>query len=55
MLLTYVLVLANRHSLLGDAANGAIFRVVATVSVAGVAVLSATVLVTTVLGYLGLA
>jgi len=55
VLLTYVLVLANRHSLLGDAANGAIFRVVATVSVAGVAVLSATVLVTTVLGYLGLA
>lgn len=55
VLLTYVLVLANRHSLLGDAANGRIFRVVATVSVAGVAVLSATVLVTTVLGYLGLA
>jgi len=55
VLLTYVLVLANRHSLLGDAANGRIFRVVATISVAGVAVLSATVLVTTVLGYLGLA
>ncbi len=58
VLLTYVLVLANRHSLLGDAANGRIFRVVATISVAGVAgvaVLSATVLVTTVLGYLWLA
>ena len=55
VLLTYVLVLANRHSLLGDAANGRIFRVVATLSVAGVAVLSATVLVTTVLGYLWLA
>lgn len=54
ILLTYVLVLANRRSVLGDAANSRTFRVVATVSVAGVAVLSATVLVQFIIGALGL-
>jgi NRAMP (natural resistance-associated macrophage protein)-like metal ion transporter len=53
ILLTYVLVLANRRSVLGDAANGPVFRVVATISVASVAVLSATVLVQFGLGVLG--
>jgi len=52
ILLTYVLILANRASVLGEAANGRKFRVVATVSVATVAVLSATVLVQSVLGAL---
>jgi len=55
ILLTYVLVLANRRSVLGDAANGRTFRVVATVSVVGVAVLSFTVLAQFVAGALGLA
>lgn len=55
ILLTYVLVLANRRSVLGDAANGRTFRVVATVSVVGVAVLSFTVLGQFVAGALGLA
>ena len=55
VLLTYVLVLANRASILGDAANGRAFKIVATISVAAVAVLSATVLVQTILGGLGVA
>jgi Mn2+/Fe2+ NRAMP family transporter len=54
ILLTYVLLLANRRSVLGDAANGRTFRIVATVSVIGVAILSATVLVQTVLSAIGL-
>ncbi|MDQ6837542.1 MAG: divalent metal cation transporter [Actinomycetota bacterium] len=53
ILLTYVLIMANRHSVLGDAANGRIFRIVATISVAAVAVLSATVLVQSLLGAFG--
>jgi Mn2+/Fe2+ NRAMP family transporter len=52
VLLTYVLILANRRSVLGAAANKPVFRAVATVSVAVVAVLSATVLVQTVAGWL---
>jgi NRAMP (natural resistance-associated macrophage protein)-like metal ion transporter len=54
ILLTYVLILANRRSVLGDAANGPLFRVVATVSVAVVAVLSLIVLGQAVLSGLGL-
>jgi Mn2+/Fe2+ NRAMP family transporter len=52
VLLTYVLILANRRSVLGAAANGRVFRAVATVCVSVVAVLSATVLVETVSGWL---
>lgn len=55
VLLVYVLLLANRASVLGAAANGALFRIVATISVAAIAVLSATVLVETVLGWFGVA
>lgn len=55
ILLTYVLILANRTSVLGGAANGRALKIVATVSVVAVAVLSATVLVQSVLGGLGLA
>jgi NRAMP (natural resistance-associated macrophage protein)-like metal ion transporter len=50
ILLTYVLVLANRTSVLGGAANGRKFKIVATISVAVVAVLSLTVLVQSILG-----
>jgi Mn2+/Fe2+ NRAMP family transporter len=53
ILLTYVLILANRSSVLGAAANGRTFRVVATISVAAVAVLSATVVGETLLGFAG--
>jgi Mn2+/Fe2+ NRAMP family transporter len=52
VLLTYILILANRRSVLGDAANRPVFRVVATVSVAVVGVLSLVVLAQTVAGWL---
>ena len=52
VLLTYILILANRKSVLGKAANGPVFRAVATVCVAGVSILSAVVLVQTVAGWL---
>ena len=54
VLLVYVLVLANRRSLLGDAANGRVFRVVSTVCVALTAMMAASVLGLTVGGWLGL-
>lgn len=55
ILLTYILILAGRRSLLGTAANGPVFRTVATVSVAVIAVMAAAVLALTVVGWLGLA
>jgi Mn2+/Fe2+ NRAMP family transporter len=51
ILLTYILILANRRSVLGNAANGPVFRAVATVCVAAVGALSALVLVQTVAGW----
>jgi Mn2+/Fe2+ NRAMP family transporter len=51
VLLTYILILANRRSVLGNAANGPVFRAVATACVAVVAVLSSVVLVETVSGW----
>jgi Mn2+/Fe2+ NRAMP family transporter len=50
MLLVYVLILANRSSVLGRAKNGPIFKTVATVCVAVVGALSFVVLVETVFG-----
>ena len=50
LLLTYVLILANRRRVLGDAVNGRIFKVVATVCVAIVGLLSFVVLVQTLVG-----
>jgi len=50
MLLTSVLILANRKRVLGTAVNGRIFRVVATLCMAVVGVLSFVVLVQTVAG-----
>jgi Mn2+/Fe2+ NRAMP family transporter len=52
VLLTYILILANRRSVLGDAANGRGFRVVATVCVVVVGALSAVVLIQTVARWL---
>jgi Mn2+/Fe2+ NRAMP family transporter len=52
VLLTYILILANRRSVLGAAANGPVFKAVATVCVAVVGILSALVLVQTVAGWL---
>ncbi|HEY3608589.1 MAG TPA: divalent metal cation transporter [Pseudonocardiaceae bacterium] len=53
ILLTYVLVLANRRTLLGAAANGPVFRAVATACVAIIAVMAAAVLALTVAGWFG--
>jgi Mn2+/Fe2+ NRAMP family transporter len=50
MLLTYVLILANRSTVLGKAKNGPVFKTVATVCVVVVGVLSFVVLVETVFG-----
>ena len=50
VLLVFILILANRRSLLGNAANGPVFRVVATISVVAVGVLALAVVVLKALG-----
>ncbi len=55
VILVFILVLANRRRLLGEAANGPVFRVVATVCVAAVAAMAATLVVQTVAGWFGFA
>lgn len=52
IILTFIVVLSNRRSVLGDAVNGRIFRKVAAVSVFAIAGLSSVLLVQTVLGWL---
>jgi NRAMP (natural resistance-associated macrophage protein)-like metal ion transporter len=52
LLLVYILILANKKSLLGHAANGPIFRSAATVCVTIVSVLSVVVLLQTVHGWI---
>lgn len=54
VILTFILILANRRSVLGDAANRPKFKFVATVCVVVVSVLAAVVLVLTILGWFGL-
>jgi NRAMP (natural resistance-associated macrophage protein)-like metal ion transporter len=54
VILIFVLILANRRSVLGDAVNGPIFRVVATVCVGAVSLMSAIVVVQSVLPWFGL-
>lgn len=54
VVLTFILILANRRNVLGNAVNGPRFRVVATVCVVVVAVLASVVFVQTVAGWLGL-
>ncbi|WP_265563484.1 NRAMP family divalent metal transporter [Streptomyces hygroscopicus] len=55
VVLVYLLVLTNRRSLLGEAANTPRQRIAATVVVVGVAAMSTVLLVQTVLGWFGLA
>jgi Mn2+/Fe2+ NRAMP family transporter len=50
LLLTYILILANRSTVLGAAKNGPIFKSVATLCVAVVGLLSFVVLIQTVVG-----
>ncbi|AOR36007.1 hypothetical protein BFF78_37585 [Streptomyces fodineus] len=54
VVLVYLLVLTNRRSVLGAAANGPRYRVGATIVVVGVAGMSTILLVQTVLGWFGL-
>jgi Mn2+/Fe2+ NRAMP family transporter len=54
ILLTYILILANKKSLLGEAANGPIFKTIATICVSVIGVLSVVVLATTVSGWFGM-
>jgi Mn2+/Fe2+ NRAMP family transporter len=53
IILTFILVLANRRSLLGDAANSRSFRIVATICIATVGVLALLVLAITLSGWFG--
>jgi Mn2+/Fe2+ NRAMP family transporter len=50
VILTFVLILANRRSVLGDAVNGPVLRVISVVVVVVISVLAATVFVQNVLG-----
>jgi Mn2+/Fe2+ NRAMP family transporter len=54
VILAYILVLTSRRSLLGDAANGPAFRIVAGICVAGVSAMSLLLLGTTVLSFFGI-
>lgn len=54
VILVFILILANRRRLLGDAANGPAFRVVATICVAAVAAMAAILIGQTVLGWFGI-
>ncbi|HET9691044.1 MAG TPA: divalent metal cation transporter [Acidimicrobiales bacterium] len=54
VVLVFILVMSNRRSLLGDAANGRAFRAAATLSVAAISAMSLFLLGQTVLGALGL-
>ena len=53
IVLTYILILANRRSVLGDAVNGPAFRVAASIAVTPVAAMSLLLVGQTVLGLLG--
>ncbi len=53
VILVFILILTNRRSVLGKAANGPVFRAVATVCVAGISAMSLLLLGTTVLGFFG--
>ncbi|HEY1486386.1 MAG TPA: divalent metal cation transporter [Micromonosporaceae bacterium] len=52
VVLVFILVLANRRSLLGEAANGRVYRIAATVVVLGIATMSTLLLAQTVAGWL---
>ncbi|MEV6738408.1 hypothetical protein AB0N14_16375 [Streptomyces sp. NPDC051104] len=55
VVLVSLLVLTNRRTVLGPAANGPRYRITATAVVVGVATMSTILLVQTVLGWFGLA
>jgi Mn2+/Fe2+ NRAMP family transporter len=53
IVLSYILILANRRSVLGDAVNGRAFRVAAAIAVTAVAVMSLLLVGQTLLGLIG--
>jgi Mn2+/Fe2+ NRAMP family transporter len=53
VILVFILILGNRRRLLGQAANGPVFKVVATLAVVAVAAMAATLIVQTALGWFG--
>lgn len=53
IVLSFILILANRRSVLGDAVNGPVFRKVSLVAVASVAALSIFLVLQTAAGFLG--
>jgi Mn2+/Fe2+ NRAMP family transporter len=54
IVLTFLLILANRRGVLGSAVNGPRFRVVATICVVVIAILAAVVFLETVASWFGL-
>jgi Mn2+/Fe2+ NRAMP family transporter len=54
VILVFILILTNRRSVLGNAANGTAFKVVATICVAAISAMSLLLLGTTVLGFFGI-
>jgi Mn2+/Fe2+ NRAMP family transporter len=54
VILGFILILTNRRSVLGDAANGPTFRVAATLCVVAISAMSILLLSFTVLGWFGI-
>ena len=54
VILIYILILTNRRSVLGKAANKPLFRVVARICVIGISAMSLLLLGTTILGFFGI-
>jgi Mn2+/Fe2+ NRAMP family transporter len=54
IVLTFLLILANRRGVLGAAVNGPHFRIVATICVVVIAVLASVVFLQTIAGWFGL-
>ena len=54
VILIYILILTNRRSVLGKAANKPLFRVVASICVIGISAMSLLLLGSTILGFFGI-
>jgi Mn2+/Fe2+ NRAMP family transporter len=54
VILVYILILTNRRSVLGKAANKPLFRIVATICTVGISVMSLALLGSTILGFFGI-
>jgi Mn2+/Fe2+ NRAMP family transporter len=54
VVLTYILILTNRREVLGDAVNKPVFRIVATIAVVAISIMSVLLLGATILSWFGL-